>query len=345
MAMNQKGVALLMVLWILMLLSVITGEFCYSMRVQANITRNFKDASGSYYIALAGMQHSITELVKWEVAPRAVEKLNETENGAASSVWRSNVEIPPVDFADGSYTVRIDNLGGRVNINRADERLLNRMLADSGLDELEMETIVDSILDWRDRDSFHRNNGAEDDYYKSLPEPYDCRNGSFESVYELLRVRGVSRELFYRRLVHVATVYPAKAYDMDKERKDDFAKYNFNRVNINAAPDVLLLLLPEMTEDLVSQIKQFRRQKDIASTSELRNILGPGVYKEVIRYVTFSDLPYYRIASTGQIKGSQAREIISVIVDVDTLYRSKYRIVHWQDGVDRRRYDLPEGAA
>ena len=40
---QDKGVALFMVLWVLTLLSVIAGEFCYSMQTEVRITRNFKE--------------------------------------------------------------------------------------------------------------------------------------------------------------------------------------------------------------------------------------------------------------------------------------------------------------
>ena len=43
----------------------------------------------------------------------------------------------------------------------------------------------------------HRLNGAKDDYYQSLNPPYKAKNGRFESVEELLLVRGVTRDYFY----------------------------------------------------------------------------------------------------------------------------------------------------
>ena len=42
-----------------------------------------------------------------------------------------------------------------------------------------------------------RAQGAEDDYYMSLPEPYHCKNAHFDSVDELLLVKGVTPQLLY----------------------------------------------------------------------------------------------------------------------------------------------------
>ncbi len=65
----EKGIALFLVLWVLTLLSVIVGEFCYSMRTEVNITRNFKDQTEAYYIALAGLNRAIGELIRNTVIP------------------------------------------------------------------------------------------------------------------------------------------------------------------------------------------------------------------------------------------------------------------------------------
>ena len=59
--------------------------------------------------------------------------------------------------------------------------------------------IVDSIQDWRDPNEEHRLNGAESDYYLGLPVPYRSKNADFDSVDELLQVKGVTRALLYGR--------------------------------------------------------------------------------------------------------------------------------------------------
>ncbi|HEV2691144.1 MAG TPA: hypothetical protein VGV35_21455, partial [Bryobacteraceae bacterium] len=53
---------------------------------------------------------------------------------------------------------------------------------------------ADSIVDWVDSDSTPRQNGAESDYYASLPRPYIAKNAGFESVEELLMVKGFAED-------------------------------------------------------------------------------------------------------------------------------------------------------
>jgi type II secretory pathway component PulK len=60
------------------------------------------------------------------------------------------------------------------------------------------DDVASAIVDWRDDDNTPQNGGAENDYYLSLqPEPYYCKNAPFETVEELLMVRGMTRPLLY----------------------------------------------------------------------------------------------------------------------------------------------------
>jgi len=79
---------------------------------------------------------------------------------------------------------------GKLNINTAtyDELLLLPGMT---------EDVADSIIDWRDADDTPRTNGAENDYYPNLTDPYTTKDSNFETVEELLMVRNVTREMLY----------------------------------------------------------------------------------------------------------------------------------------------------
>jgi len=59
------------------------------------------------------------------------------------------------------------------------------------------EDVADAILDWIDLDDESREYGAELDAYASLSPPYATRNGTPETMEELLLVRGVTPALFF----------------------------------------------------------------------------------------------------------------------------------------------------
>ena len=60
---NRKGVALIMVLWILAVLSVIAFEFSYAMRTEVKIVGNDQEELQLYGLAAGGVQRAIAELV------------------------------------------------------------------------------------------------------------------------------------------------------------------------------------------------------------------------------------------------------------------------------------------
>jgi len=54
-----------------------------------------------------------------------------------------------------------------------------------------------AILDWRDADSTPSDQGAEDEFYSRLPQPYRAKNAPFESVEELRLVAGMTAAILY----------------------------------------------------------------------------------------------------------------------------------------------------
>ncbi|MDX9972645.1 MAG: type II secretion system protein GspK [FCB group bacterium] len=56
---------------------------------------------------------------------------------------------------------------------------------------------TDAILDWIDADGDSRSEGAENDFYQATDIPYSAKNAPFDSVEELLMVRGITPEIFF----------------------------------------------------------------------------------------------------------------------------------------------------
>jgi type II secretory pathway component PulK len=79
---------------------------------------------------------------------------------------------------------------GKLNINTASHDELMRL---PGM----TDDVAASIVNWHSANANASNDGATSDYYLSLPEPYYCKNANFETVEELLMVRGVTREMLY----------------------------------------------------------------------------------------------------------------------------------------------------
>lgn len=332
---GQKGVALLMVIWVLMMLTVIVTQFCYTMRTQVNTTRNLKDSVQAYYIALAGVNTAAAEIIRQSLSPGAIMAAGaQSADDEDTMLWRLNMDLPSVDFAQGTYRIHIANESGRIDINRAGPRILRALLNGFDLDETQRDTIVDSIQDWRDANDLHRPHGAENDYYLSLDPPYECKDADFDTVDELLLVRGVTPEIFYGGLEKMVTVLP-----MDKRGIRSSASrkksYNFNRININAAPEQMWASLPGMTPELVREIQEFRKEKDFRNTAELARLVGRDVYSRIAPYISVETHSYFKITSVGEIDGGRNQQGIEVMMALDPGVKKRFRIVHWQDRIRR----------
>lgn len=128
----------------------------------------------------------------------------------------------------------ITDENSKLNLNVATPAQLLRLVEQSlGEDDEEVnpQEIVDAIIDWRDPDS--NPVGAADDteggYYKELQRPYRPRNAPFESVEELLLVKGVTLELLYGEDVDRNGLLSENEDDGDNLYPQDNADGKLNR--------------------------------------------------------------------------------------------------------------------
>ena len=186
---NQRGVALLIVLWIFIFLLVVAFDFSTSVREEATAAHRYSDETQGYYIALAGFERGVYEFLQQSTGRDTLGTQKKAD--IFDGDWREEA------LGGGSFRVRWVDEGGKININRADEETLRRVFTNLGVEEPTKAILVDSIMDWRDPDDLHRTNGAENEYYRSLKPSYTAKNGLFDTVEDLLWVRGMTSELFY----------------------------------------------------------------------------------------------------------------------------------------------------
>lgn len=204
-----------MVLWILVLLSTLAFGFSFSMRREVNIVKNFKESTQAYFLARAGIDRAVAQLIKDTYHGRKAEVLSseeavkkeandkkakeeeveeETED---EDQWKPDEGYSEEELGLGKFRVKIWDERKKANINSATAETLATALNPLDIEDTQKEIIIDSILDWRDEDDLLRLNGAEDNYYQNLPKPHKAKNGAFDTIQELLLVKGVTKEIFY----------------------------------------------------------------------------------------------------------------------------------------------------
>jgi type II secretory pathway component PulK len=84
---HERGVALLLVLWVFMVLGVIALDFARYMRDDAMAAINFADEARGYYIALAGMNRALFDVERLREVTAATARAP-AAGSAPMSGWR-----------------------------------------------------------------------------------------------------------------------------------------------------------------------------------------------------------------------------------------------------------------
>ena len=235
-AKGQNGFAMVLVLWVVALLMAIIPVFVYSMRSESSAALNMADSSVARGLALAGVEMAVHE-IKADFGlvtqgPSGALFLERTGGGLKALPSGRSFEL-----GGGAVFYTIGDERGKININTAGREVIDAILRLSGIQTPERDIITDSILDWRDDNHEFHLNGAEDDYYASLPVPYGAKDGPADFKEELLLVKGVTAAVFHGKERPGASG-PADTNFTGMKR--NITVYGDGRLNLNtASPEAL----------------------------------------------------------------------------------------------------------
>jgi general secretion pathway protein K len=173
----DRGFALLLVLWTLVLLSLIGTRIAASGRAEAQLAANVRDAAVTQAAADGAIQEAVFHLL-----------VAGDQHWAPSG--RHRVALPGT-----AVEVGIENLAGRVNPNTASPELLRALLRALGVDSQRAMALADAIADWRTPGRNARPRGAKAPQYRAAGLDYDPPESPFRSVDELGAVLGMTPEL------------------------------------------------------------------------------------------------------------------------------------------------------
>ncbi len=328
-----------MVLWVIAILSVVVLEFCFAMRTEVNIVSNFKEETQLYGIAEGGVHRAIAEMVYKHDA--RVQQLRKTiileEIPPEKREWMADGRPYLLPFVQGTCEVRVMSEAGKININTVSDATLRKIMTQFGLEGEAKDVVVDSILDWRDPDDLYRINGAENDYYQSLKEPYNCKNGNLDSIEELLLVRGVTPSLFYGRK---ETKKEEEVFNLKMEGiglKDIFSIYaSGEQIDINSATLPVLRILLGVPKEIADQIIQAREEKKFQNQPDLLQrvpALSPFIGEAAKLIVYQSSISYYTIESRGKGKEGRSVQGLKVTIKIDPKEKAGYKTIQWVDAI------------
>lgn len=346
---NERGVALLMALVAIMLMTFIAIEVSYDTSVDYVIASQAVNRVKAYYAAKAGLEIS---LLRISVYKQVVSSLGETlggNTGMLDPIWTFPFMWPPsasegmteVDksqldsaveesYMDAQYVTSIQSEGGRLDVNDLSsgvkalsksvrEQMLKIFTTEVQNNEefrekyggFRFDELVNNIMDYVDEDELSLNGGDESQFYSDI-EDHEIKmppNRPFRTPDELLQVAGM-KEDFYQLLKPRITVFGTKG------------------INVNYAnPEVLKGLDVSMTEEIVNKVIERRNTPDLGGQFKddsdfLGFIQNLGANSDAIER---SKIPLiyepefnFRIITTG-VASNVKREIIAVAFDFDNL--------------------------
>ena len=310
-----------MVLWVLTILMVIVLSFSFMVKTDTLSTLSFKGGMERKLIAEAGIERGIAELYYRNFYKDQTVELEGKE------VWNTDGTPHTGKLGNGYYSVGITDESGKIDINMmtdASAIILKSLLSNSGVSVEDAETIADSVMDWKDEDNLVRLHGAEDDYYSSLPNPFKAKNANFDTVEELLLVKGVTSELLYGT--------------KDKKGIINFLTVNskMNRINVNAAPKEVLMALPNMTPELAEAIVNYRQTKEIKTLTEIQGMVG-GDFSSLSRYITTSGTNMFTIDSSGSKENEKGVYTIRATVALASGGDEPHTVVYYKSPIALRQ--------
>jgi general secretion pathway protein K len=190
---RQDGMALIVVLWLVVLLSIMAAGHSKNVHTDTTLAARQVQSAKARALAEAGINHVILEML------------------AADSDRKLPVDgsLFTVRIGDDDVTIAIRDATGFVDLNAAKPKLLEAALEACGLGESARRDLVDAVLDWRDRDDLRRLHGVEDDDYLAAGVAWTSRDGAFEAVDELKYLPGMSQP-HYDCLAPFVTVHSGK---------------------------------------------------------------------------------------------------------------------------------------
>jgi len=325
---NERGVALIVVLWIFIFLFVVAFDFSSSVREEAYAAHRYNDETQGYYLALAGFQRGLYDFLSQSTGKQL--QSDQKPSDLFDGSWREGI------LGAGGYRVRLLDEAGKINLNRVDENALRRIFTNLDIEEPRRSILVDSIMDWRDPDDLHRINGAESDYYRSLSPPYSAKNGPLDTVEELLWIRGVTSSLFF-------------GYADDNGTQADSARRiglreiftvdsPVDRVNLRTASAEVIHAVAGIPLEKTRLFVEERKTLSEKTLADLLPLLGIGASDAAMQSFIFTNPSVVAVEAEGRPADSRAPRRVKGIVRLGGGQQG-FQLLRWID----RDMGLPSG--
>jgi type II secretory pathway component PulK len=307
---RKNAVALVGVLWVVLLGAVIITTTAQSSRLDMRMVAHTAEKIRGKWASRAGLELAI-----------AVLNEDEREYDSLDDRWYEHEgDFNEVEVGDCRVDVRVIDASSRLNINAASYDQLEQL-------DYITPTIIDSVLDWIDKDDTQRNDGAEQGYYADLEPSYVIRNGDFRTIREMLLVKEIKNEYLFGEQGGWAKLLTCFSKDKNKT-SDDSQRININNANqqelaekLNIDKSYAKWIAEKKPQggyksiaDLIDKNTPDKPEKKDAKSDEARQI-DMQTFKDIADKITVTDDQWIK----GRLNVNTAsREVLRIFFEDDT---------------------------
>ena len=188
---SARGVALLLVLWLLVLITGVVSAFALTARVEGVQGQWLGRSVAARMAAESGIDLAAARLSAPDPARR----------------WQPDGRSYMFNFDGWRVQVQVVDESAKIDLNAISPEVMTAFLGALGEDPASAQRVSAAISDWRDNDDLlSAGGGAEDPQYAAAGLPYGAKDRPFELISELRLVLGISPAL-YEKMQPYVTVY------------------------------------------------------------------------------------------------------------------------------------------
>lgn len=280
---GQNGFALVVVILVMLLASVLASQLIMLTSTELKISHNIKSRAVGHFLAEAGINLGLFRLLDRPL-DTPVDLGPEEDWDKFYQGYKYALFLPT-----GRVTYYVSNESGKIDLNHAPPGLMRLFLTyelglEPGTDDVRIDTIIDSMADWRDTDNMHRLNGAENEYYTNLDSPYIVRNGPIKDPSEFFLIKDTGE---------LAGKF---------EATDIFTVHNpTGKINFNTVTPAMLDFLTGGSQEAAAAYQAAKKAYGYNIQAVTAEIMGDKQYSLLHNYLDYNRgmNQYYFIVGTG----------------------------------------------
>ncbi len=271
---NNSGIAVIVALVAVTVLTILAGAFAYSMKVETHLAANANNDEKLLWMGRAGVQIACSKVTEGNNLPYDSLNMRWAGGPGVGPITNADPLPDPYPVGEGTVSVKIIDMERFINVNTAPPQLLQQVLTVMNVDASKISEVSDSILDWVDSDDATRPAGAESDYYQGQNPPYYAKNAPLDDISELLRIKGITKKMYdgtgqgdeSDSAFHHHQMGLGHDFDHEPDYKffliNVFKPFGSGKININTADANVLQLIPGVDQDAAEAIMKFRAGPD-----------------------------------------------------------------------------------